>query len=144
MARNKIGLQVKGLEELIASLEAANGSIKTATESALKSSKQIVNEGLNRDTTNGNFPAGGKYSTGALKKSIDKDFNVKWEGTTASLKIGYDFKKSGMASIFMMYGTPQHAPARGIYDDIYGTRTKRKISKAQAEAMQKVIDRIGG
>lgn len=144
MPKNKIGLQFTGLEEMIERLEAAEADIKSATEAALKASKQVVNEGLNRDTTNGNFPAGGKYATGALKQSIDKNFNVKWEGTTASLKIGYDFKISGMASIFLMYGTPKMPKVQKIYDDIYGSRTKRKIKKAQEEAMQRVIDRVGG
>ena len=142
MARNKIGLQFSGLEEMIERLEAAEADIKTATEAALKASKQVVNQQLTRDTTNANFPAGGKYSTGALKKSIDKDFNVKWEGTTASLKIGYDFKKSGMASIFLMYGTPKMPKVQKLYDDIYGNRTKRQVAKVQEEAMKKVIDRM--
>ena len=142
MGRNKIGLQFSGLEEMIERLEAAEADIKTATEAALKASKQVVNQQLTRDTTNANFPAGGKYATGALKKSIDKDFNVKWEGTTASLKIGYDFKKSGMASIFLMYGTPKMPKVQKLYDDIYGNRTKRKVAKVQEEVMQKVIDRM--
>ena len=142
MARNKIGLQFSGLDEMIERLEAAEASIKAATEAALKSSKQVVNEGLTRDTTNANFPARGKYATGALKKSIDKDFNVNWEGTTASLKIGYDFKKSGMASIFLMYGTPKMPKVQKLYDDIYGNRTKRKVAEAQEAAMQKIVDRM--
>ena len=142
MARNKIGLQFNGLEEMIERLEAAEASIKTATEAALKASKQVVNEQLTRDTTNANFPARGKYATGALKKSIDKDFNVNWEGTTASLKIGYDFKKSGMASIFLMYGTPKMPKVQKLYDDIYGNRTKRKVAEAQEAAMQKIVDRM--
>lgn len=142
MARNKIGLQFNGLEEMIERLEAAEASIKTATEAALKASKQVVNEQLTRDTTNANFPARGKYASGALKKSIDKDFNVNWEGTTASLKIGYDFKKSGMASIFLMYGTPKMPKVQKLYDDIYGNRTKRKVAEAQEAAMQKIVDRM--
>lgn len=144
MAKNKIGLQFEGIEEMIERLEAAEADIKQATEAALKASKQVVNEGLTRDTKNGSFPAGGKYATGALQRSIDKDFNVKWEGTSASIEIGYDFKKSGMAQIFIMYGTPKMPKVQKIYDDIYGTRTKRKIKEAQEEAMQKVIDRVGG
>lgn len=144
MARNRIGLQFSGIEEMIERLEAAEADIKTATEAALKASKQIVNEKLNRDTTNANFPAGGKYATGALKQSIDKDFNVKWEGTKASLKIGYDFQKSGMASIFLMYGTPKMPKVQKLYDDIYGARTKREIKKAQEKAMERVIERAGG
>lgn len=142
MARNKIGLQFSGLEEMIERLEAAEASIKSATEAALKASKQVVNQQLTRDTTNANFPARGKYATGALKKSIDKDFNVNWEGTTASLKIGYDFKKSGMASIFLMYGTPKMPKVQKLYDDIYGNRTKRKVAEAQEAAMQKIVDRM--
>lgn len=142
MARNKIGLQFSGLEEMIERLEAAEASIKSATEAALKASKQVVNQQLTCDTTNANFPARGKYATGALKKSIDKDFNVNWEGTTASLKIGYDFKKSGMASIFLMYGTPKMPKVQKLYDDIYGNRTKRKVAEAQEAAMQKIVDRM--
>ena len=142
MARNKIGLQFSGLDKMIERLEAAQANIKDATEAALKSSKQIVNQQLTKDTVNANFPAGGKYATGALKKSIDKDFNVKWEGMTASLKIGYDFKKSGMASVFLMYGTPKMPKVQKLYDDIYGNATKRKVANAQREAMQKVIDRV--
>lgn len=142
MPKNKIGLQIDGLEEMIMNLEAAEADIKAATESALKASKQVVNQQLTRDTTNANFPAGGKYATGALKESIDKDFNVKWEGTTASLKIGYDFKKSGMASILLMYGTPKMAKVQKLYDDIYGSKTKRQIKAAQETAIKKVIDRV--
>lgn len=144
MPKNKIGLQISGLEEMIERLEAAEASVKSATEAALKASKQIVNQQLTRDTTNANFPARGKYATGALKKSIDKDFNVKWEGTEASLKIGYDFKTSGMASIFLMYGTPKMPKVQKLYDDIYGARTKREVAKVQQEAMEKVIKRVGG
>lgn len=144
MPKNKIGLQFSGLEEMIERLETAEADIKTATEAALKASKQVVNQQLIKDTTNANFPAHGKYATGALKQSIDKDFNVKWEGTTASLNIGYDFKKSGMASIFLMYGTPKMPKVQKLYDDIYGNRTKRKVKVAQETAIQKVIDRVGG
>lgn len=144
MAKNKIGLQFTGIEEMIERLEAAEADIKQATEAALKASKQVVNEGLNRDTNNGSFPAGGKYATGALKRSIDKDFNVKWEGMTAGVEIGYNFKQSGMTSIFLMYGTPKMPKVQKIYDDIYGPRTKRKIAKAQEEAMGKIIERMGG
>lgn len=144
MAKNKIGLQFTGIDEMIEHLEAAEADIKRATEAALKASKQIVNEGLNRDTNNGNFPAGGKYATGALKQSIDKNFNVKWEGMTASVDVGYNFKKSGSTSIFLMYGTPKTPKVQSLYDDIYGNRTKRKIAKAQKEAMNTVIERMGG
>ena len=144
MARNKIGLQFKGFEELLNKYETLGGDLNSATEAALKAGKQIVNVQLTRDTTNGNFPAGGKYATGALKRSIDKDFNVKWEGTTAVLKIGYDFKTSGTASIFLMYGTPKMPKVQKLYDDIYGTRTKKLVAQAQEEAMQKVIERVLG
>lgn len=144
MSKNKIGLQISGLEELIATLEENGANIKTATEAALKASKQVVNRHLTQDTTNANFPAHGKYATGALKESIDKDFNVKWEGTTASLNIGYDLKTSGMASIFLMYGTPKMPKVQKLYDDIYGNKTKREVAKVQREAMKKVIKRVGG
>ena len=117
MARNKIGLQVKGLDEYMAKLDEL-GDSKAMTQ----------------------LPAGGRYSTGNTKESIDESMTVDWEGMTASIKVGFDFKKSGMTSIFLMYGTPKHDPVAGLYAAIYGAKTQREIGAIQAEALQKVIE----
>lgn len=139
MARNKIGLQVNGLEDYMAKLDELGGSqaMKKGTEAALKASKKYVNPLIEQAMTK--LPAGGKYSTGDTKESIDDDMSVQWEGMTASVKVGFDFKKSGMKSIYLMYGTPSMKPVSGLKAAIYGNKTKKAIAELQAEALEEVI-----
>lgn len=143
--KNKIGLKFEGLEEMIANLEKVQGDLKTTTEKALKASKQRVNEELRKVTIPANYPAYGKYSTGKTAQSIDADMSVTWEGTTASIKVGYDMQISGMTSIFLMYGTPRHKPpmkaVRKMYNAIYGTKMKKEVAEIQREVFAKVIKR---
>lgn len=142
MARNKIGLQVEGFEDYMSKLDEIGGSqaMKRGVESALKASKQYVNPLINQAMTN--LPAKGKYSTGDTKQSIDTDMKVDWEGQTASIKVGFDFQKSGMKSIYLMYGTPKMSPVKGLKATIYGSKTKKQIAELQGEALNKVIKRI--
>lgn len=144
MARNKIGLQVKGFEDYMAKLDELGGSaaMRRGVESALKASKQHVNPKINIAMTKSNLPAKGEYSKGGTKQYIDTDMTVDWDGMIGSIKVGFDFKESGIKSIFLMYGTPKMSPVAGLKDAIYGSKTKREISKIQAEALNKVIQRV--
>lgn len=147
MARNKIGLKVEGIEEYMAKLDQLGGTelMKRATEGALKSSKQYVNPKIHAKMGSSNLPAGGKYSKGGTKRSIDNDMGVDWEGLTGSIKIGFDFNQSGAKSIFLMYGTPRMHPVAGLKATIYGGATKKEIAKIQEEAINKVIQKtLGG
>lgn len=142
MARNRIGLQVKGFEEYMAKLDEVGGSkaMQRGVESALKASKQYVTPLI--ESAMGSLPAGGRYSTGATKQSIDNDMTVDWQGMTASIKVGFDFKKSGMTSIFLMYGTPKMPPVNGLKAAIYGSKSQKEIAAIQAEELDRVIERI--
>lgn len=144
MARAKIGLQSNCFEDLMSKLDEVGSTqaMKQGVESALKASKAHINSKLNTAMQKGNLPAGGKYSTGDTKASVDTDMNVDWEGLQASIKVGFRFKESGLKSIFLMYGTPKQAPVPGLYDAIYGSKTKKELGKLQTEALNKVIKRI--
>lgn len=144
MGRNRISLQVKGFDEYIAKLDKLGGSdaMKRGVESALKQSKAYVNPKIESVVNKSNLPAGGKYSKGGTKLSLDRDMTVVWNGFEAEIKIGFDLKKSGLKSIFLMYGTPRMKPVDGLKDAIYGTKTQREIAKLQGEALDKVVKRI--
>lgn len=146
MARNKIGLHFEGYKEYMAKLDQLGGSdaLRRGVESALKASKQHVNPKIKAAVESPNLPAKGRYQTGETKSSIDNDFNVEWEGQTGGIKIGFDFKKSGMTSIFLMYGTPRMNPARGLKASVYGAATKKEIAKIQEDEILKVIHRKMG
>lgn len=142
MGLNKIGLQFKGWEEIIAKLDKIAGteSVKCGVESALKSSKKYVTYQIEKSLEK--LPTNGKYSTGKTKNSIDKEMTVNWSGGLAEIKIGFCFKKSGLTGIFLMYGTPRMKPVVGLKTAICGEQTKREIKKLQVEEINKVIRTI--
>lgn len=142
MARNRIGLQVEGFEDYMAKLDELGGTtaMKRGVEDALKVSKKHVNPLIEKAMTK--LPAGGRYSTGNTKESIDDSMTVDWQGMTASIKVGFDFSESGLKSIFLMYGTPKMKPVSGLKAAVYGAKTKREIAAIQAEALEKAIKRV--
>lgn len=115
-------------------------AMKKGVEEALIESKKHVNPLIEQAMAK--LPAGGKYSSGDTKKSIDKDMSVEWQGMTASVKVGFDFSKSGLTSIFLMYGTPRMKPVSGLKNAIYGAKTQKELATIQEEALQKVIKEI--
>jgi len=126
----------------MAKLDEIGGSqaMRRGVESALKASKEYVNPKI--ESAMAKLPASGRYSTGDTKRSIDKDMSVDWNGMTGTIKVGFDFSKSGLTSIFLMYGTPKMSPVAGLKNAIYGTKTQKEIAELQGEALNKVIKRI--
>ena len=144
MGRNRISLQAKGFEEYMAKLDelGGNDAMKRGVDSALKASKAYVNPLIESAMAKSNLPAGGKYSKGDTKQSIDKDMTVEWGGFEGEIKVGFDLQGSGLTSIFLMYGTPRMSPVAGLEDAVYGGKTQRQIAKIQGEALNKVVKRI--
>ena len=137
--KNRIGLQFSGFEEMAARLDELQGDLQHTTEEALIKSKEVVTAKLLEATNKANYPAQGKYSTGRTRQSIDTTKNVKWQGTTAEIDVGFDLKISGMTSIFLMYGTPRMNKVQAIYDAIYGSRVKAEIKRIQKETFDAAI-----
>lgn len=145
MARSRIGLKIDGLDFYVAKLDEMGKRLDLVTEKALVASKKHVTRALIRDSVKPNYPREGKYSpNNNVAKSIDKDDSVFWEGSYAYVKVGYDFKKSGLTSIFLMYGVDRpdgvHIdPAKKIYNDIYGTKAQKEIKKIQETIFKQEI-----
>ena len=142
MARKKIGLQFNGWEEYIAKLDELGGTkaMKKGVEEALIESKKHVNTLIEQSM--GKLPAGGRYSTGDTKKSIDNENKVEWSGMTGEIKIGFDFSKSGLKSIFLMYGTPKMKPVSGLKSAIYGSKTQKEIAEIQEKVLSNHIKKV--
>ena len=117
-----------------------NQLMKKGVEEALIESKKHVTPLIEKSMTK--LPAGGKYSTGDTKKSIDDDLSVEWNGMTGSIKIGFDFSKSGLKSIYLMYGTPRMKPVSGLKSAIYGAKTKKEIAEIQEQVLSDVIKKV--
>ena len=139
--KNRIGLQFSGFEEMAARLDELQGDLQRTMEEALIKSKEVVTTKLLEVTNKPNYPAHGKYARRGdpTRASIDTTNDVKWQGTTAEIKVGFDLKKSGLTSIFLMYGTPRMDKVQAIYDAVYGSRVKAEIKRIQKETFDAAI-----
>lgn len=146
MPKNRIEADWSAFDKYLEQLKKVGDSeqVKTGVEDALKDSKEYVNETLVKKMEKKNLPARGEYSTGNTKESIDKGMDVDWKMQEASIEVGFDFQKSGLTSIFLMYGTPKMSPVRGLKNAIYGTKAQKEITEIQGKALDDAIKKIMG
>ena len=144
--RKKNGFDTTFLQKYGERLEELGGTdaLKRATQAGMATAKQQINKTVTAAMSTGNLPAGGKYSTGETLQSLDKSMAVEWDGNIATLPLGFDMAKSGITSILLLHGTPKMRPVTGLADALSGKSARTTARKAQAEAMQKIIERLGG
>ena len=123
--------------------ELAGGTaVKKAVDEALSESKKHVNPLIEACMDKNKLPAGGKYSHGATEKSINDDVRTQWEALTGEIKVGFDLDKSGLTSIFLMYGTPKMKPVQGLKNAIYGAKTKKEVAEIQEKIISDHIKKV--
>lgn len=130
--RKKTGILFKGFEEYMEKLDELAGDLKGVTEEALKESEGLITPKLHQDMKR-------HERTGGTEGSIDDNAKVKWEGTQGTIKIGFNLAEGGLASIFLMYGTPRAGKDQKLYNDIYGSKTRKEIAKKQEEIFSRAI-----
>lgn len=144
MARRKNGFDITALEKYADQLQEAGGmaAVKRAVQGGMLATKKQVNSEVTAAMQSGNLPAGGKYSTGDTMGHLNEEMTVDWEGNMARLKLGFNMEGGGITSIFLMYGTPRHAPASGLREAL--KEHPKKISrKKMQEACVKILERLG-
>lgn len=159
MARKKKrGIDFSGFEELAAEFEKLGGDVKKIAEECLEVVPEMINPNLRKDMQR-------HKRTGKTAESIIENPKVEWQGNIGKIPVGFDLKNGGMPSIFLMYGSPRHAPKnqyggakspnakdnpgfaadKKLYNDIYGTAIKRKIGEEQEKILTDAIKkRLGG
>lgn len=148
----KFGLNFDGVAELSEKLEALGGDLKQVAEQALEFIPGDVNPKLHAAMQK-------HRGHGVTEKSIVEGQKVTWTGNIASIDVGFNLKKGGMPSIFLMYGTPRHAPGnqyggpvrpgaqehpgtkadKELYDAIYGSKTQKDIAAKQQKIFTQAI-----
>ncbi len=113
-------------------LDGLAGDLKGVTEEALKESERLITPKLHDDMKR-------HKRTGRTENSIDDNAKVNWEGTQGTIKIGFNLAEGGLASIFLMYGTPRTGKDQKLYNDIYGSKTRKEIAKKQEEIFFRAI-----
>ena len=151
----KFGLNFDGVSELSEKLEALGGDLKQVAEQALEFIPGDVNPKLHAAMQK-------HKGHGVTERSIVEGQQVKWTGNVASIDVGFDLKKGGMPSIFLMYGTPRHAPGNQyggpvrpgaqehpgikadteLFNAIYGSKTQKDIAAKQQKIFTQAIQDV--
>ncbi len=135
---NKISFKGELFKGMMEQLDGLNGDLKTVTQKALEKSHEYITPKLQEDMKR-------HKRTGRTERSINNKAEVVWEGSTAGMDVGFHIRNGGLASIFLMYGTPKMAKDQKLYNDVYGSRTKKEIEKLQQEILtQEIQKRMGG
>lgn len=132
---NKTRIEFEGFDEVLDRLKKLDGDIKGTTEKALKETHKVI-------TANAKNAIIPHRLTGETEKSLVENPKVEWVGTEASIKTGFNIKDGGLASIFLMYGTPRMDKDQKLYNAFFGSRTKKEIMKIQEDIFYEEIRRV--
>lgn len=137
MARKKFFMDAEVFGQYAQKLQKLGSTefLKKTVEQALEESKEYVTEKLHQEMPK-------HHRTGRTEASIDDDSGVEWRGTIAEIKVGFKISDGGLASIFLMYGTPRMQPDKKLYNDVYGAATSRKIQEIQRDVFEKALKEV--
>lgn len=137
MASHKFSLGFEDLEEMFKDLEKAGGNVEQATEKALKESHSYITPLIEKKLDKSNLPHGGKYSTKDRKNSIKqiiREPNIDWKGKSCSVDVGFNLDKT-IVPIFLIRGTDNMNPVKGLKNLLEGKNTKEKIAEIQQQVI---------
>ena len=128
----RIKLEVAGLDGIMKRLNNANADVKHAVNRALTETHRIVTEKADK-------VAKKHHVSGDTEESLRRNAVIEWQGDVASVKVGFDIAHGGLASIFLMYGTPRMKKDQQLYNAFFGKSTQQEIVRAQEEILYNAI-----
>lgn len=126
------------LEAYVKRLENAGQDLKPVFNDALDQTFLTVTPGVQ------NAIAGSPYNfnhTGQTKGALRTNAQIEWQGYIGSVGVGFDIGNGGLASIFLMHGTPRIAPDRGLYNSIYGAKIRKQVAEEQQRVFREYLER---
>lgn len=112
-------LDTAAFDRILQEIEKVDGRVDRVIESVLEDAAKKIQADTLEAAQKPNYPAGGSYAGGQTRESITTQTSVDWEGTVASVPVGFDFSKPG-AGGFLISGTPMMPPVpalRRIYKE---------------------------
>ena len=150
-SKNKITLDFPGIKATFERFEKMDLAVGPAVSEALQKSYDYVTSHLEDQIEQ-------HHRTGRSEESLLKNEKVQVEGTTYYINVGFDVSNGGLASIFLMYGSPKHVITRYhgkkkstwnhpgmdadqvLYDLVFGKTTKQEIAKIQKKVFEKRME----
>lgn len=138
--RNTLKLDTKGFTEMLRKLDSLGGDTRMAVDRMLTTASKRIAEDTEKAMDSPNLPAKGKYSTGTTKESIIRDAQVRWQGLTAFVPVGFDFSKPG-AGGYLITGTPRMRPDTELNRMYKRKKYMSEISKDMSDIVLSAIIR---
>ena len=150
-SKNKITLDFPGIKATFERFEKMDLAVGPAVSEALQKSYDYVTSHLEDQIEQ-------HHRTGRTAESLLKNEKVQVEGTTYYINVGFDVSNGGLASIFLMYGSPKQLITRYhgkkkstwnhpgmdadqvLYDLVFGKTTKQEIAKRQKKVYEKRME----
>lgn len=132
----KMELEFDGFDDVINRLKKMEGDTKKVSEKALAKTFELVTPKIQSAMAPHN-------DRGITAESIVTSPHIEWAGSIGSVDIGFDIPHGGLPSVFLMYGTPKMAPDRGLYNAVYGNKTKQLVHDTVEEIFYNEIRRLG-
>lgn len=138
MAQKLIFMQTPNMKKWLTDLDTLSKTgLDEAVKAALLESKQYVTDLLKAEMERHN-------RTGITVGSLDTEQKVYVTGFEYSVSVGFHVSQGGLASIFLMYGTPKQAPDTRLYDAVFGKGTQRKVRDIQHTHVKRVMQKYLG
>lgn len=137
----KFKLDFEDMQRLMKNYEQLGGQMKPLVEDCLKATFDYVTPGIESAIAGSKFNFG---RTGKTKGSLRKTAVIEWSGTKGAVPVGFDIDNGGIASIFLMHGTPKITPDRNLYNSIFGTKVRKAVAEVQREKFLDAIDKVMG
>lgn len=134
-------LDTSGFTNLLRKLDSLGGDVNGLIERELVKAGDKINEDTRKALQSQNLPAGGRYATGRTMEEVLADQQVRWEGTSAYVPIGFDFARPG-AGGYLISGTPRMAPDAQLHRMYRQKRYMREIQNEMQEAAWDEILRL--
>lgn len=138
MAKKLVFLDMPNMTKWITDLDSlTKRGLEEAVKNALIESKQYITQMLEAEMQTHN-------RTGITLDSLDTETKVDVNGFKYSIPIGFNLRQGGLASLWLMHGTPKQAPDQRLYDAVYGKGTQKRVKQIQQEQVKRVLQKYLG
>lgn len=139
MSEKLVFMDAPNLKKWLTELDSLSKTgLDEAVKAGLLESKRLITQQLEAEMEK-------HYRTGVTIESLDTTQKVNVNGYEYYVSVGFHISQGGLASIFLMKGTPKQAPDVHLYDAVFGKETSRKVRKIQMDHVKRVMQKyLGG
>lgn len=137
-SKNKVWFDISGFTELAERFSDLYKSTDKIAKECLTATHKNVTEKISKDIDRHTV-------TGETRESLYREPAINKEGHDFySVNVGFDIAEGGLASIFLMYGTPRMKPDTKFRADLFGKKTKTENFEIQNKIFQKYVNKLNG